>query len=294
MNMFVTHLDALTAPDVSEAALDPDLLLARQSTLAAAVALEQALELDREQAWRDGPEGPSPVAGAADAAGAAVGEQAAFEFGFGVRMDMATTPQGLELSMELPGVQDRDIEIEVRGETLTVRGELRRNGERPGRRTYRMSERAYGPFSRSIDLPKGVRPDQIRASLDRGLLSIFVPNPASPAATMIHIQSALTYLNAVDDVLEFAIAAPGLGEDDLEIEVAGGVMTILGRPEHPICANADLDGGEADEFTIFRAIELPAEVRADEIVATLAKGVLKVTVPNRTNQDRHRIQVRAA
>lgn len=292
MNMVVTHRDALMPADASEAAIDPDLLVARQDALAAADALEQAIELDLQQSRRDRPEGELPAAAELPAADAAAGEQTAFEFGFGVRMDMATTPQGLELSMELPGVQDRDVAIEVRGETLTVRGELHRNGERPGR-TYRMSERAYGPFSRSIDLPKGVRPDQIRASLDRGLLSIFVPNPVSPAATKIHIQSALTYLNAVDDVLEFAIAAPGLGEDDLEIEVAGGVMTILGRPEHPICANADLDGGEADEFAIFRAIELSTEVRADEIVATLAKGVLKVTVPNRTNQDRHRIQVRA-
>lgn len=274
MNMFVTQRDALMAADGAEAALDPDLLLARHDALAATDALEQAIELDLA-------EGP-------------LGEQTALDFRFGVRMDMATTPQGLELSMELPGVQDRDIEIEVRGETLTVSGELR---QRSGR-TYRMSERAFGPFSRSIDLPKGVRPEQIRASLDRGLLSIFVPNPVSPAATRIHIQSGLTYLNAVDDVLEFAIAAPGVGADDLEIEVAGGVMTILGRPQQPIGANADLagggGGGELDDLAIFRAIELSAEVLADQIVATLAKGILKVTVPNRTSQGRHRIQVQAA
>lgn len=277
MNMYVTHRDALAAVDPSQAAVDPDLVLARRDALAAADALGQAIELDL-------------------ADGAAL-EQAAFDFRFGVRMDMATTPQGLELSMELPGVQDRDIEIEVRGETLTVSGEMRRSGARPGR-TYRMSERAFGPFSRSIDLPKGVRPDQIRASLDRGLLSIFVPNPVSPAATKIHIQSGLTYLNAGDDVLEFAIAAPGVGADDLEIEVAGGVMTILGRPQQPIGANADLAGGgggsELDDLAIFRAIELSAGVLADQIVATLAKGILKVTVPNRTSQGRHRIQVQAA
>jgi HSP20 family protein len=206
-------------------------------------------------------------------------------------MDMATTPRGLELSMELPGVQERDIEIEVRGDTLTVRGDVRRGGERPDW-TFSMCERAYGPFSRSIDLPKGVRSDQIRASLDRGLLSIFVPNPVSPAATKIYIQSALTYLNA-DDMLEFAIAAPGFGEDDVEIEVEGGVMTILGRPNPPVGAGADLGGGEADDLTIFRAIDLPAEVRADQIVATLAKGVLKVTVPSGAKQSRHRIPVQA-
>jgi HSP20 family protein len=286
--MFVTH-DALAAPDASEA-IDTDLLLARRDALAAAVALEQAIELEQQQTWPDGSEGV--LAATSAATDAAAGEQAAFDFRFGVRMDMATTPIGLELSMELPGVQDRDVEIEVRGDTLTVKGELRRNVERPGR-TYRMSERAYGPFSRSIDLPKGVRPDQIRASLDRGLLSIFVPNPVSPAATKIHIQSALTYLNAVDDMLEFAIAAPGFGVDDLEIEIEGGVLTILGRPKYPIGANADL-GDEADDLAIFREIELSAEVRADQIVATLSKGVLKVIVPNRTNQGRQRIQVQAA
>lgn len=293
MNMFVTQRDAFAKSDAVDTAIDPEILSARQDVAAASSALGQVIELDLQQARRDtSSPGASASPQPAPAAGAAVGEQTAFEFGFGVRMDMATTPQGLELSMELPGVQDRDIEIEVLGETLTVRGEVRRIGERSSR-TYRMSERAFGPFTRSIDLPKGVRSEQIKASLERGLLSIFVPNPVSPAATRIHIQSALTYLTSADGNLEFAIAAPGVSEDDLEIEIEGGVLTILGRPRLPQPAHGALSVGEMDDLTIYRAIELPANAPIDQIVATLSKGVLKVTIPNRTAPGPQRIQVRA-
>jgi len=219
--------------------------------------------------------------------------QGAFEFGLGVRMEMATTPQGLELAMELPGVQERDIQIEARSGMLVVLGEVRRDSERPDK-TYRMSDRSYGQFSRSIDLPKGVRPDQIKASLDCGLLSIFIPNPVSPTSTKIHIQSALTYLTVDNDVLEFAIAAPGVEEDDLDIEVAGGMLTIWGRPGRLPSGDTGLPARQGKDPTIFRAIELPVDVRADQITATLARGVLRVMIPIRSSQDPQRVRVQAA
>lgn len=217
--------------------------------------------------------------------------QAAFDFKLGVRMEMSTTPHGLELAIELPGVQARDIDIEARAGMLTVRGELRRDTDRADR-TCRMSDRNYGKFSRSIELPRGVRPDLIKASLDCGLLSIFIPNPVSPASTRIHIQSPLTYLSVAEDTLQLALAAPGLGEDDLDVEVSGGVLTIRGRAPSPPPSDALAARGK--DVTLFRAIELPADAQADQISASLARGVLNVVVPIRSGQDPQRVRVQAA
>jgi HSP20 family protein len=322
MNMLVTDHDVMATTGVFAGAIAPTLREAREApTVEAAAAdlpeitwessllevredpstgepaaadasertAEEGLEPDLPEVGQD----PLPVEPMATVGRASANEQGAIEFRFGVRMEMATTPHGLELAMELPGVQERDIEIEVRGSLLMVRGELRRERERPDR-TYRMSDRSYGQFSRSIDLPKGVRPEHIKASLDCGLLSIFIPNPVSSASTKIHIQSPLTYLIAADDVLEFAIAAPGVGEDELDVEIAGGMLTIAGRPRRPLIGDPAPPEPQAKELAIFRSIELPADVRADQITATLARGVLKVAIPNRPNQAPQRIRVQAA
>ena len=223
----------------------------------------------------------------------AISQQGAFEFKLGVRMEMATTQDGLELTMELAGVPARDIEIDVCDDVLTVRGEQRRSNERPDR-TYRMSDRCYGQFSRSIDLPKGVRPDKIKASLVSGLLHIFIPNPVASTSTKIHIQSPLTYLAAIDGVQEFAIAAPGLGDEDLDVEVAGGMLTISERPGRLFAGDETLSSPDGKALAIFRSIELPADVRADQITATLTRGILKVAIPNHANQQPQRVRVQAA
>lgn len=319
MNMLAVDKDVLAATGVFDRAIRPNRLEGREAPSfgepAAAKTAEAAAGSNLVKLWEDlsinepavsaalrsaieasGAEIPqNPVADEAppSAAGPPGRAQGVFDFRLGVRMEMATTPQGLELVMELPGVQQRDIEIEVCGDLLTVRGELRRDNERPDR-TYRMSDRSYGKFSRSIDLPKGVRPEQIKAALDSGLLSIFIPNPVSPKSTKIHVQSALTCLTAVGDVLALAIAAPGVGKDDLRIEVAGGMLTIRGRPAPLLFGDTGRPPPQGEALAILCAIELPADVRADQITATLARGVLKVTIPNRPNQAPQRVQVQAA
>jgi HSP20 family protein len=93
-------------------------------------------------------------------------------------VDVFSRNGDLVFKAELPGVDpERDIDIEVREQTLTIRGE-RRMEERIERRNYYRMEAAYGRFQRSVPLPEGVKPDDIKASYENGVLEVVVPKAA--------------------------------------------------------------------------------------------------------------------
>jgi HSP20 family protein len=76
-----------------------------------------------------------------------------------------------EVSMELPGVREEDIDIRVANDVLTVRGEKRNEREEKGD-TWFFSERQYGSFSRSFRLPPDADPSAISADLKDGVLNL--------------------------------------------------------------------------------------------------------------------------
>ncbi len=89
---------------------------------------------------------------------------------------IATERGGLEVQAELPGVEERDIDLSVDGNLLVLRGERRQDREE-SRRNYRVRERTYGAFSRSIALPFEPQPDQIDAEFRNGVLTVRVERP---------------------------------------------------------------------------------------------------------------------
>jgi HSP20 family protein len=89
---------------------------------------------------------------------------------------IATERGGLEVQAELPGVEERDIDLSVDGNLLVLRGERRADREE-NRRAYRVRERTYGAFSRSIALPFEPQPDQIDAEFRNGVLTVRVERP---------------------------------------------------------------------------------------------------------------------
>jgi HSP20 family protein len=106
-------------------------------------------------------------------------------------MDLVETKESFVLRADLPGVSEEDVKIEVEDNVLTVSGE--RKSEHESRRDegfYRM-ERAFGTFSRSLTLPKGVNPDAVAASFDRGVLEVHIPKPeqAKPRRISINVGS---------------------------------------------------------------------------------------------------------
>ena len=89
-------------------------------------------------------------------------------------VDVLEQPDAIVVRAELPGLKPEDIDIEVDENVLTIRGERRFEETVEDGRYYRL-ERSYGRFQRSLGLPQGVKPDEISADFDQGVLEVRVP-----------------------------------------------------------------------------------------------------------------------
>jgi len=94
--------------------------------------------------------------------------------------DAAAKEDAYEVNLELPGVAEADIEIEVRDGVMTIKGEKRSEHEESGKHFY-FSERSYGAFQRAFRLPADVDEDRIEAHADKGVLHVILPKrPETP------------------------------------------------------------------------------------------------------------------
>jgi HSP20 family protein len=89
-------------------------------------------------------------------------------------VDVAETDKVYELTAELPGLTEKDIEVKLINDELTVRGEKQEEKEEK-EKDYYISERRYGKFERSFRLPEGVDSDKIEASFQNGVLKVTLP-----------------------------------------------------------------------------------------------------------------------
>lgn len=89
-------------------------------------------------------------------------------------VDVSETEREVRIVAELPGVTDKDVEVTLNDDVLTIRGEKKfeRNEEKEN---YHVVERSFGSFQRSLRLPFVIEADQIKASFDHGVLTITVP-----------------------------------------------------------------------------------------------------------------------
>lgn len=91
-------------------------------------------------------------------------------------MDLVETEGDFVLRADLPGLAEGDVNIELEDNVLTVSGERKAEHEERKEGYYRI-ERSSGAFRRSLTLPEGVDPEQVKASFDRGVLEVHVPKP---------------------------------------------------------------------------------------------------------------------
>ncbi len=103
--------------------------------------------------------------------------------------DVTETDKVIEITAELPGLEDKDVQINLADNLLTIKGEKKVEKERKDK-DYRMVERSYGAFERSIELPEGVDAAAIKASISKGVLTVKVPKPAPAQAKTIEVKSA--------------------------------------------------------------------------------------------------------
>jgi HSP20 family protein len=87
------------------------------------------------------------------------------------RMDMSETDDDVTLRFELPGVKAEEVDISISGNVLTLRGEKSDSREEKcSDCTY--SERSFGSFSRSVQIPTAVNPDSVVATYNDGVLTV--------------------------------------------------------------------------------------------------------------------------
>lgn len=96
-------------------------------------------------------------------------------------IDVSETDKSFKVTAELPGMDEKDIEVSVSDGVLSVKGEKKAEKEEKGETFHRL-ERSYGSFQRSLSLPTGVDEGKITASFDKGVLSVTVPKTAKAAA----------------------------------------------------------------------------------------------------------------
>ena len=104
-------------------------------------------------------------------------------------MDVTETDKEIEITAELPGLEEKDVQINVSGNLLTIRGE--KNAEKEQKdKNYRLVERSYGSFERTLELPEGVNADAIKADIAKGVLKVTVPKPAPAQTKKIEVKTA--------------------------------------------------------------------------------------------------------
>lgn len=103
-----------------------------------------------------------------------------FETAFNFSMpavDMNEDEKSYKISAELPGMDEKDIEVVLSGDTLTIKGEKSQEREDKGKNHF-LAERCYGAFQRSFLLPEGVDRDKIDAKFTKGVLTVALPKSA--------------------------------------------------------------------------------------------------------------------
>jgi HSP20 family protein len=110
------------------------------------------------------------------------------EWTLGVPLDVSEDEDAYLLKASLPGVDPNDIDITYRDGVLTIRGEVHEDQE-VERDQYRIRERRFGSFSRSVQLPSSVKADDIEASYDKGVLRLHIPKTEEVKPKRIQIKA---------------------------------------------------------------------------------------------------------
>ncbi|MBY0558713.1 Hsp20/alpha crystallin family protein [Hyphomicrobium sp.] len=102
-------------------------------------------------------------------------------------IDVAENNKEIDITVEMPGLERGDVDMSLEDNVLTIRGEKKMESHRDDKNVY-VSERAYGTFLRTIELPAGVDSSKINATMSDGVLKITIPKPANIEAKKIEVK----------------------------------------------------------------------------------------------------------
>jgi HSP20 family protein len=101
-------------------------------------------------------------------------------------VDVYEDEHGIQLKMEVPGIDEKDIDIRMENNLLTVRGE-RKLEQETKEENYHRIERSYGSFTRSFTLPNTVNPEDVKAAYTKGVLTIHMGKRAEAKPKQIKV-----------------------------------------------------------------------------------------------------------
>lgn len=102
-------------------------------------------------------------------------------------VDIFEDENGVVIKAELPGIDQKDIEVRIEGNTLTIRGE-RKHGDEVRKESYHRIERYYGTFQRSFSLPQTINQENVKASCEKGVLTITLPKREDTKPKQINVE----------------------------------------------------------------------------------------------------------
>lgn len=102
-------------------------------------------------------------------------------------VDIYETEDSIVIKAELPDVDQKDIEVRIEDNTLTLKGERKHEGE-VKKENYHRIERYFGSFQRSFSLPANIHQDNVSASCDRGVLTITLPKKEETKPKQIKVE----------------------------------------------------------------------------------------------------------
>src|ERR1700758_2785386 len=105
---------------------------------------------------------------------------------FAPPVDIYEDEHDITLKMEVPGIDEKDIDVRIDGNTISVRGE-RKLEKNEKEENYRRIERQYGSFIRSFTLPSAVDPAQVTAHYEKGMLRVILAKKAEAKPKQIKI-----------------------------------------------------------------------------------------------------------
>jgi HSP20 family protein len=103
-------------------------------------------------------------------------------------VDVKETPKDLSFTVELPGMEEKDIQVEMDANVLTIRGE-RQFSQEEKKEDYVRMERSYGTFQRSFTIDVPVKAEKIQAQYKCGLLTVTLPKTEGAARKKIEVKT---------------------------------------------------------------------------------------------------------
>jgi HSP20 family protein len=95
------------------------------------------------------------------------------------KIDVSESKDGLEVTAELPGVDEKDIDVTLSNGVLTIRGEKKTERDETDKsKNWHVIERRYGAFSRTVTLPYDPDSSKVEAKFEKGVLRVRLPKPA--------------------------------------------------------------------------------------------------------------------